>query len=361
MTAVDPREWFPEFYDNPAIRALAAACRWTISGRLGELDPGDEGSGRKAPIDVRHLIEGCNAGCRHVGPLRGAFALDATCLVTLDELSASVPNAANAAYYLQAQSDGLIVIDIEPDCPPGISTDLLRLPGIVYSELSMSGRGFHLVAALPGNFHDFPVAVDKRVLREEHGWYEILLDHWVTFTRTPVPQRIVDHVAAVARPPQWASVEGLYADLAARARPSLSISATKVGTDDSMPEIPHAESIVERTVAAARTRLRAKEDFQGDLSRWEFSVLGTIYHWLQESLNSYRTIGATYSSGDQAWLLYLAGLKLIPNRPKHAQLRNGRPFLLDRAAALVAARVADSGEQRASGRSTGNRRSSGGG
>jgi hypothetical protein len=56
VTAVDPRAIFPSFYDNPAIRALATACRWTISGRLGELD--DEDSGRKAPIDVRHLLDG---------------------------------------------------------------------------------------------------------------------------------------------------------------------------------------------------------------------------------------------------------------------------------------------------------------
>ncbi|MGI8306977.1 hypothetical protein [Saccharopolyspora hattusasensis] len=340
MTPADPRAWFPAFYDNPAIRALATACRWTISGRLGELDPDDEDSGRKAPIDVRHLINGCNPGCRHIGPLRGAFALDDTCLLTLDELTAALPNAANAAYYLQSQIDGLVVIDIESDCPPWIATDLLRLPGILYSELSMSGRGFHLVLLIPQNFHDFPVAAGKRVLQEEHGWYEILLDHWCTFTRTPVPDRIVDRVAAVSGPAQFASIEELYAELAAKVRPSANISATAVGTGGEMPDIAHADRIVEQTLAASRDRMRSPEHFGHDLSRWEFSILGTLYHGMQTSLRTYRTLGMEYSAGDQAWLLYRAALDVIPSRQKHGQLRNSRPFLLDRAAALVAEREA---------------------
>ncbi|MFI9629290.1 hypothetical protein [Streptomyces sp. NPDC052042] len=338
MTA-DPRTWFPAFYDNAAIRALAAACRWTISGRLGELGSDGEEPGRKAPIDVRHLIDGCNPGCRHTGPLRGAFALDATCLLTLDELTAALPHAANAAFYLQAQTDGLIVIDIEPDCPPAVATDLLRLPGIVYSELSMSGLGFHLVAPAPANLHDFPVAAGKRVLREEHGWYEILFDHWVTFTRNPVPDRIVGHVAAVARPAQIASVEELYAGLATKARESTATAAA-VSTDGSMPDIPYADRIVEQTLNGARDRLKLPEDFEHDLSRWEFSVLGTLYHWMQAPLQTYGTFGMQYSTGDRAWLLHQAALEVLPARPKHNERRNGRPFLLDRAAALVAEREA---------------------
>ncbi|MFB7917055.1 hypothetical protein [Streptomyces sp. NPDC056061] len=340
MTPAGPRTWFSAFYDNPAIRTLGTACRWTISGRLGDLGTDGDESDHKAPIDVRHLIDGCNPGCRHVGALRGAFAPDATCLLTLDELTAAVPNAANAAYYLQAQTDGLIVIDIEPDCPPGIATDLLRLPGILYSELSMSARGFHLVAPVPTNLHGFPVAAGKRVLREEHGWYEILLDHWVTFTRSPVPDRLVDRAAALTGPPQFSSVEELYAELAAKARESANASAVTVSTSGQMPDIPHAEKIVEQTLLSARGRLRQQSDFDHDMSRWEFSVIATLYHWMQVPLRTYSSFGMEYSSGDRAWLLYRAALDAIPARPKHSQLRNGRPFLLDRAAALVAEREA---------------------
>ena len=336
MPQADPRGWFPQFYDNPAIRALATARRWTISGQIGDFEGAVDSPTRtrKTPIDLRELIDR--------GRVRGAWAIGSACLADLDELTREIPGASNAAFYLQAQTDGLVVVDIEPYCPPGIAADLLRLPGVLYSELSMSGRGFHLIAPAPSNLHDFPVAAGKRVLREEHGWYEILLDHWVTFTRTPIPDSIDDGGASVSRPPGIGSVEALYAGLAVKARPS-SASAAAVSTDCSMPDIPHASKIVEQTLVSARDRLRSQSDFDNDTSRWEFSVLGTLYHWMQVPLCTHSAFGVEYSAGDRAWLLYWAALDVLPARPKHGQLRNGRPFLLDRAAALVAEREASEG------------------
>ena len=97
MSRPDPHEWFPQFYANPAIGALAPACRWTISGRLGE-DGADQG--RKAPVDVRHMLAGCTPNCRHEGPLRGAFRLDSTCLMDLDELTAADEVGTRAVAWL---------------------------------------------------------------------------------------------------------------------------------------------------------------------------------------------------------------------------------------------------------------------
>lgn len=341
---VDPHSLFPAFYNNAAISALSSACRWTISGQLGELEPlgDDKAPTRKAPIDVRHLIDGCNPGCKHPGPVRGAWSIGPNCLMTLEELTTAVPNASNAAYYVQAQSDGLILIDVEPDCPHSVMTDLLRLPGILYSELSMSGKGLHMIAPLPANLHEFPVAVGKRVLRHEQGWYEILLDHWVTFTRRPVPQAVLDQVAASPQQPEFASVEELYASLAEKARQTANASATAVSTDDSMLEsIPYAETIIRYVLATDLEVLNDPERFAHDMSRWEFSVLARLHSRLETGMRVYQELGASYTSGDTAWLLYRAATEVIPVRPKHAQMRNGRPFLLDRAAALVAERQAD--------------------
>ncbi|WP_234431271.1 hypothetical protein [Streptomyces sp. NRRL F-5053] len=294
------------------------------------------------PIDARHLIEGCNPDCRHTGgPLRGAFALDAQCLLTLDELTEALPTAANAAYYLQAQTDGLIVVDIEPNCPPDVAADLLQLPGIAYREVSMSGRGFHLVTPMPQNFHEFPVAAGKRVLREQHGWYEILFDHWCTFTRTPIPDNIAGAAAASTRPAQFATVEALYADLAVKARQTSNASATAVSTGATMPDIPYAAKIIERTLPGDHQAFHDPARFDHDLSRWEFSVLARLYHRLRAAQRPYESFGIAYSASDTAWLLHRAALDVLPFRPKHAQTRNGRPFLLDRAAALVAEREAD--------------------
>lgn len=342
MTPADPHAWFPQFYDNPAIRTLAGACRWTISGQIGPPDDPTRPPKRKVPIDVRHLLDGCTSSCQHAGPLRGALTLDETCLLTLDELTSAIPDAANTAFYLQAQTDGLLVLDIEADCPPGVATDLLRLPGILYSELSMSGRGFHLVMPLANNFHDFPVAAGKRVLREEHGWYELLLDHWLTFTRQPVPDHIVVHVDAATTAPAFASIEDLYAQLAVKAGESSGASASVVDTTEDMPDIPYSQAIIEQTLASARHQLRDPGDFNHDMSRWQFSVLASLYSRMRTQLRAYSALGVEYSTGDTAWALYKAALDVIPARPKRSERRNGRPFLLDRAPALVADREARS-------------------
>ncbi|MDQ0648603.1 hypothetical protein QFZ53_002799 [Microbacterium natoriense] len=325
-TILDPPNAFPAFYANPVIRALAGAVRWTVSGRLGD----DLGSKSKAPIDMRALLD--------LGRVRGAWQIDKTCLVTLEEMTSRLPNAANAAYYLQAQVDGVMVIDIEPCCPPEIAQGLLTLPGILYSEVSMSGRGYHLVTALPENFHAHGVAAEKRVLREEHGWYEILLDHWVTFTRRPIGEGVVTGAQTVGSAlPRFDSIEDLYSSLAVKAKKLRSLPATAEWSTVEGPDIESGRHIIELTLQGSRPRLKHLDDFDGDHSRWEFSILGTLFREMRQHLvlaGFMRRV--TYTPADQAWLLYRAAQEVIPARPKHLERRNNRPFLLDRAASMVA-------------------------
>lgn len=324
---ISPHDLFPEFYRNSAIRVLAGAARWTVSGRLGD----DADVKAKAPIDVRALLD--------LGRVRGAWSIGDDCLVTLAELTDRLPDAANHAFYLQAQSDGLMVLDIEPDCPSDVAANLLALPGLIYSETSMSGRGYHFVAALPENFHDHGIASSNRVLREEHGWYELLLDHWATFTRRPIEEDVLTRAREIDLSSEpFASLEDVYASLAEKAKASSSARAKAVPTAGDIPRIKGGQQIIERTLEGARPRLKCLDDFAGDHSRWEFSLLGTLFREMRQHLV---VIGfqrrTTYSAGDQAWLLYQAALEAIPSRAKHEERRNGRPFLLDRAAAMVAA------------------------
>lgn len=309
----NPRTHFSEFYGNSAVNALAGASRWTVSGRLGD----GEASRGKAPIDVRHLF---GTGC-----VRGAWSRDKQCLVTLDELTRLLPGAANCAYYLQSSTDGVVVLDIEPDCPPEVSAALLAIPGALYSEVSMSGRGYHLVFANPTNAQNFPHAIGKAVLREEHGWYEILLDHWVTFTRRPIPRNLFDRPSRTMR---FASIEEVYADLAVSAR--VSSHPVEMSIDEAVPKIAGGKRIVQQMVNGASPRFKTPEDFHGDLSRWEFSTLGVLYVEMQRALIS------NHSFTDQVWLLYVAAKKVLPHRAKHDERRNGQPFLFDRAASMVA-------------------------
>lgn len=336
----DPRIQFPQFYDNVAIRTLAPAARWTISGQLGQGDPDDptKPPKRKAPIDARHLID--------FGRLRGAWSTDENCLVTLAELCDRFPNAANNAFALQSHVDGLVVIDIEPDCPPEVSAELLALPDdeIVYRELSMSGRGFHLMAPLPANFHDHPLAAGKRVLRQQHGWYEILLEHWITLTRRPIPAHTLASSARAARSLRpFRTVAELYESLALHVRADVQASPTSIRTDVTMPDIRGGSTIIEETLTAARPRLKTLSAFNGDHSRWEFSTLAVLYACMRGPLMAQADMRTTtYTTGDEAWLLFMAAHAVIPPRPKHNERRNGRPFLLDRAASLIARRQAGS-------------------
>lgn len=335
LDTVDPQAIFPDFYGSPATATLAGAARWTVSGRLGEESKG------KAPIDMRHLLD---TG----GRVRGAWARDEQCLVTLNELTERLPNAANAAFYLQSLSDGLMVIDIEPDCPAEISSQLLTIPEAIYTETSMSGKGFHLVAPLPENFHDHKAAVGKKVLREEHGYYEILLEHWCTFTRRPIAEDVWDRVRDVEEVnARYSTTSSLYASLARSATATQTVS-TEVATAVEAPEIAGREEIVLRTLEGVEGRLKTIDDFDGDASRFEFSVLGTLRREMQRQLV---VIGflkrARYTDSDVAWLLYEAAREILPHRTKHRERRNGRTFLLDRAAAMVAENKTNGSRNRA--------------
>lgn len=308
---------FPNFYENSAIRMLAGQSRWTVS------------DSDKMPIDMRELIAN--------GRIRGAWEISEECLLSLDELTAALPNAANNAFYLQAQNDGLLVLDIEKTCPPEIAAKLLGMSETIHSELSMSGRGYHLVLPLPQNFWDYPLATAKKVLREEHGWYEILLDHWVTFTRVEIPdERYLDPSGDGVLPeaPEWAD---LYAELASKAveTPTVELDITA-----EKPEIPREEKIIE-----LMTRLPHKRDlekFHGDYSRWEFAIMGVLYNRLTAILVAIKdVVDHPYDDSDRAWLLYTAATKVIPEREKHSEYRNEMPLLMNAAVSLIARRGAD--------------------
>src|SRR5699024_5582100 len=116
-------------------------------------------------------------------------------------------------------------------------------------------------------------------------------------------------------------------------------SSQAVLTGDQMPEITSASEIIADTVRGSAQRRKRLEDFDGDRSRWEFSILGTLYAEMLTHLSLYGSLNLTgYTSGEQTWLLYRAATEVLPERAKHAEARNGRPFLLDRAAALIADR-----------------------
>lgn len=326
-TPTNPPTWrdYPHFINNPTIQALAHECRWTISSTQ-PIDTINYKTGKpytlpaKSPIDVRELTRAMN--------VRGAFRNNESCLMTLEELNHHFELATNNAFYLSAQIDEVVVLDIEPKCPPEVRDELLALPSL-YRELSMSGKGYHMVMPLPTNFDDYPAAVSKKKIQEDHGWYEILIDHWVTFTRKPVPD---DHIPAPK--PDGRSWEEVYAGLAASAVESV---RADFNLDEDMPELPFFDTIME--IMTRRPYAKTVDDFHGDRSRWEYGYLGHMYNVLTSLMEATRIKQARdWSDSDLAWLLYSAGVRVLPARDKHLTLRSGVPFLRYVAASMVAQR-----------------------
>lgn len=333
-SSFDPRTAFPQFYENQAIKILGGVSRWTISGQIGDPDPvTGEPATNKAPINARALID--------EGRVSGAWSPSSQCLVTLDELAEHVPLAANCAFRARSAADGYLILDIEKTCPPEVSAELLALPGIHYSEVSMSGRGFHLVVDPPSNFTRWPDALTRPTLQEEHGWYEFLLEHYVTFTRRPLTQHDVDRAAAVdPATARFTSVEDVWTHLASTARPNIT-SAAAIPVAVEPPEIAMRDILVAAAVSSASALLKDPQTFNDDLSRWEFSTLSILYRMLRHHIRTHTGLGlAVPSDSDTTWLLFLAAREVLPHRPKHSELRNGRPYLLDRAAAMVASKQA---------------------
>lgn len=312
MSQNDPRSAFPEFYANPIIQAIADVPRWTVSDN------------QKMPINMRELMK--------TGRVWGAHEITDQCLVTLGDLTSFLPAAANNAFYLRAQSDGFVVLDIEKTCPPEVAAKLLEIPNL-YAERSMSGKGYHLILPLPTNFWEYPIATGKRVLKEEHGWYEILLDHWVTFTRNVIPESALpdpDHLTDA-----W---EALYETLA---KDAVEVTTSEFDVTVDRPDVPRLDQIIQ--MMTRRGLEKSLDDFGGDYSRFEFSSMGSLYNRLSPILVAVRDAEpeADYDAAVMAWLVYEAAQQLLPHREKHDEYRNGMPLLLNAAVELVARRLGD--------------------
>lgn len=316
---------------NPVFNHLAEVPRWTIVNEQAIPDEEIAASNgiissafneAKVPIDIKHFIEHKR--------LRGAWATDEQCLVTLKELNQSIPHTSNACFYLRSQIDGYMVIDIEPNCPPEEKVRLLSIPGILYGEASLSGKGYHLLAPLPDNITDYPYASSKRALKNDAMHWEILLEHWVTFTTKPAywPQGTMP----IDNPP---TLEQLWSEIAVTAVPSKTVDIPDI---EERPEIPHEAELLAQLSHVNYSK--NPSDFDDDYSRYEFGYLSHLYYAMQSILRDMEITRQLKPNeidfSMRAWLLYLSAVQHLEHRPKHDQTRNGYPWLLHQVLRLMA-------------------------
>ena len=308
MSDFNPLAHFPGFYYHPVIMRIATEPRWTISHPE-----------QKMPIDVyKAVYQNKIAGASYSPDREG----DGT-LVTLPELIKHIPDAVNHAYKLDALRDHLLVLDIEPSCPDDIKAEMLKMP-YLYGERSMSGKGYHLVFELPDCFDEYPIAKQKIVLKGPQKHYEILLDHYVTFTRDMLP-------AASGS----VSFEPLFRNLCAQQTETI---RNDFHMDVIKPEdIPSYDSIVGALSHAAYKKTAA--DFDDDESRYEYAFTAFIHRKLRDVLQTVgyiRNNGHAYTESEITWIVYAVTAERLTYRAKHDESRNGMPWLLYLAREAVA-------------------------
>ena len=293
------------FSTHPFIRTIAKQRRWTVS------------TNTKMPIDMNQL--------RYAQRICGATFTDGNePLVSLDDVQVIIPNATNAAYLLNQALDQFIVLDIEPKCPPQIRDDLLRLP-YSYCEISMSGKGFHLVFETPDTQHK-DVLLAKAALQHPSRWYEFLLNHYVTFTGnicTP-PSGIT------LRPKE--DVISVFDELAEHA---IIASYTDIDTSHlpSLHDIPYGVEVVNCITATKAPYNKTQQDFLSEdgspnQSGYEFGVAGFYFKRLKMMLSSSRYATHEYTELELMILLYEIVKSFVPARDKHAETREGLPYLM---------------------------------
>lgn len=308
---------FPLFYNNDFIKSIAQNEKWTIS---------DE---NKIPIDIKKLITERR--------LVGATEMNNTSLASLSEVCSAVPNASNHAYYLDALSDKYVVLDIEPGCPENIKTKLLNMP-YVYGEISMSGKGIHLAFPLPDCIYEYPNAMKKIVFKEETGSYEILLCHYVTFTRKMIiPSNC---------PMDDQSFVSLFREMASTQKEVIRRDVDITRFDEL--DIPQKNYIIE-LLSNQQYRKQPKDFYdvkesKCDMSKYEFGYAAFLLYKLNKLLevtvikNAFNEKNYDVDMLDniKAYVLWHVTANNLEHRAKHDEIRDGLPWLLFIAREVIA-------------------------
>lgn len=297
------QEQHDAFLNHPFIQSIKHLPKWTIS---------DE---KKMPLDMqKFMIE---------DEIKGANFYNEQSLATLDEIEYFFKQrnqiVQNYAFYLNTITDEFMVLDIEPECPEPIRKKLLNTP-FLYGEISLSGKGIHLVFGRPACFMDYPNAYQKPALKEEHKYYEILLNHFCTFTGKMIPTP--EHPTE--------DFNEIYKELATQAKKIEKQKEAKIQSLSEKPNTQQAETVLRLLDYAAKQYKKKPTDFlkdktkcQPDMSRYEWSFIAYL-NWKLATILEVSAVKKehTYSDEEKAYFLYTTATKWLEHRPKHDTFRN---------------------------------------
>jgi hypothetical protein len=298
---------FEAFYGNPVIQRLSYEKRWTISDN------------NKVPIDMTDLLAS-NGQAIH-GALTRKEGHNP--FVDLHTLMKNIPNAANNAYSLDAKTDGILILDIEPKCPKAIAEKLLQLPAL-YGEFSLSGKGYHLIFPIPKEYEDvYSCCV---AVKEEHGYYEFLCNHCITFTRNIIPAGFTPNIGQGS----YEDFVKVWCELASKVDLTQKDSVVDIMSEEEDTEwTDYIQKILQSDEKAYK---KTPSDFGDDMSRYEHGYTGHVYFVL---LNILKRLKVFYTKSEMIWEVYRATSELIPYRDKHDTIHDRMPWLLYQASVIV--------------------------
>lgn len=291
---------FPGFFQNSAIQQLAPIPRWTVS------------TSKKVPINIKKALE-------TNGQVITYYKNQNTDLTDLYTIINWFSNPVYLTYFLNCQRDQLVVLDIEKTCPDDIKQRLLNLP-YLYGERSMSKQGYHLIFRLPPSIKNYPKIRYKQSWTHPKHYYELLLDHQITFTKDTM------HIPPSNKTENFLNV---FEELASvQTNPVDKQTVIETIKPQNIPNEQYILGLLKESATLSKTLL----DYNDYKDRYEMGQIFKLFNNLKLILLTDPIIKQTehqYTDSEIAWLIYQELVNRIPYRSQHDTLCNNTPYLLN--------------------------------
>lgn len=332
------------FMENETIKKLAKDNRWTIS------------SNEKVPLDAKVLLRS--------GEIKWASILKKPYpLVTLNELNQDENLlGCNRTYRLNAKKNLTFMIDIEPSATDDVILSGINFPAN-YTEISMSGRGVHLLVEVPKdlvNDENRYLFEERSVIKDQSKTFEYLFnEHYITFTKriaTDKPiadfvnnqadrEKLINLLAHIVESDKIAkanrvNIDGIDINIAENETPEQTTAR------EYLMSIPPTVKLIEQLSMLSPT------DYNNDMSDYEWDVhvacckraITTMENVKLASPSPFLDkVGCMTEENFCSWA-YELSKEILPWREKHEGIRRGDPWLVyqtKRAWAYVIAKQRD--------------------
>lgn len=309
-------DYFSDFYENKAIKQIANTPQWTVSTK------------DKIPINAKKVIDSN-------GTVFDNCYNSYTDCVTLYEITNAIPNSRNVTYFLDTLRDKIVVLDIEPSCSKALKRKFLNLP-YMYAEISMSGKGYHLIFKLPDIIKEYPDVLKQKAMQNKKDGYEILLCHPITFTR---------NTKGIPPSNNSESFIKVFEDLAKEQK---FIKINKINIENLKPDKIILEDYIISLLIDSPLLNKSLEDYNNDVSSYEMAEIAKLifnFSYLLKHDELLKASNHKYTDNEIAWLVYEALIERIEYREKHDTLRNGMPYLLYSISRSIGMRKAEKEEK----------------